>query len=494
MKKFVFFDIKSLFFTILSIFTLNLSIFAESSISKALKEFSDTKIKSETGIDFYSLLNELSEVSYESDPKTTDSKLESIFEKYLVGNDIKRLFTLIPEIINESIFDKKEKEYIFEDESQFKDYPYAAICKNKKDISSINVIGDVHSSYDIFGLCHRFINNAKSGEYLIFVGDYVDKDYAEEYDKNWRPSCNGYSSIFCFLISGILNAFFVSQKDILNEEFSGQAPLIIFNRGNHESILYMMTRSEYWIDTLVNAGFFKKDEWTSLFNKYMKDSFFLETLVHIPEETSFLIGHSSMLELLESQIDCSKLPKNKVSFFGVNLLNTKDLEVSDLNFNISEILTRNKNIKKTNYEKVFSDVKEIVLSQHEFYMYDHYFETFGGEVFYDITPARFLGDPSNINITHCKHSRFESKIESSKNIFKLNYKNSCDNNFIFCGHSHGKNTVSMHKIISEGNFIGFESKASFSDADSCSISSSNALIFCFNKSGTASLYAAIKKA
>jgi hypothetical protein len=367
------------------------------------KDFS-SEIEIETGIDVFNLLKELSTISNEKNISQVGFKLNEIFLNFIAGKNIERFLNLIPEIINKSIFNEKEKKYNENDSSLFSKYPYAAISTEYKNLSSLNIAGDVHSSYDAFGLIYKFILNAKNGEYLIFAGDYIDRDL----------DYNCYSSIFYLILTGALNAFFISQKDLLSEKFSGQTPIIIFNRGNHESINYVGKKITLTIDKLIN-----KSKTENLLKKYFKDSYFLGTIINVEKnnvekkKATFVINHSCALELFENPIDCSKLPKNQISFLNVNISHPNS----------------KKNLKHK--------INNVLNVQSKFYNFFNDTNTWN-------TPINLLGDPNKINEVD-KCGRINTKIKDSKKIFKSNFLNPGKLKFIICGHSHSENTYSLYK-------------------------------------------------
>ncbi len=395
-------------FKILFIFNLFISNLISNETSELIinfKEFSDNIIKPETGIDAFKILEELSSLSNE-DPYEVKLKFKKIFENNVSEKNFERFLTFIPEIINSSI--NKNQNNPNEDDSLFFQHPYAAISIDKNNFSSLNVVGDVHSSYDSLGLIYKFMLNAKENDNLIFVGDYIDRDAHEE----------PYSSIFCLILTGALNAFYVWNNCKNN---NSNLPKIIFNRGNHESIDYIGAKCFQMINNLTKM---KSSE--ALLKKYFKNTYFLETLINIKNEATFIIGHSAMLEVLEKPIDCSSI--EKTSFFYVNLIENNNYKFLNKSSNISNLIN----------------------VQNEFY------ENFNSNKDWN-TPIRFLGDPSNKNKLN-SHRRIDVKIEDTKKIYNLNYKNSAPLNFIFFGHSHKNNFESLSKLCNLNMFCAISEK------------------------------------
>jgi hypothetical protein len=358
--------------------------------------------------------------------------MKMIFNKYLLGKNLKNFLEKITEIIQKNLWFKKIEKPISKKDYIFNKNTFCALSIDQEKVSSINIIGDVHASYDIFGLFYNFFLNSKNGDYIICVGDYVDKDYSSEL----------YCSIFNLLITGLLNAFFIQKENNINEIFGENYPAIILNRGNHETLNYV--RSQL-LNKLIEYNLLNRNEIYSIYENYTKEAYFYETIINIKNHSTFLVGHSVLLEFLKFPIDCNKLKKNDIKYFYKNILNTKDIENE-------EIITLYKKVfkKEKNQENIY-DFKSIINCQKKYYL--QFFKNLEWR-----TSARLIGDPSFENFTPKSDDIF-FKLKSAKNIFDINYKNTEPVKFIAFGHSHFTNEYGswITKELSED----FESISSY---------------------------------
>ncbi len=417
------------------------------------------ELKLKTKIDIYNMFIDLSrDLSNEKNPILANEKMKKIFNKYLLGKNLKTLLKMITENTILNIFVGKKKEPKTKEEYIFKQNPCCSISIDKDKISSINIIGDVHASYDVFGLLYNFFLNSKNGDYLIFVGDYVDKDYSPEL----------YSSIFCFLISSIVNSFFISQEKEIYKLFGENYPTIIFNRGNHETLNFVRHQL---LDILIKYNLLDSNSIESTYEEYVKEVYFYETVVNIKNYSTFVIGHSIMLELFNIPVDCNKFLNNEIKFYYKNVLNTKDID------NHKMIKSYKKNFKE---KQEYNDFKSIINCQKRFYL--RFFRNPEWR-----SSARLLGEPSYENYFVAADDIF-FELKNAKNIFNLNYKNTEPIKFIAFGHAHFSNVFSLYKLCKTKNFCAlpldenlYKTEARFGEKNFLNLNNKTYFVF---KNGT----------